>query len=65
MKRNFRLIKNSHYDDLMIDEELKEFTILLKCFFLDKMKPTKIVDISCFYGKTVEQLVDLVNGIGR
>lgn len=46
------------------EKEIDEFEIVLKLYLLGTIKKNKIVDISCFYGVGIEDLIILVNRIG-
>ena len=46
------------------EKEMNEFEVILKLYLLEATRKNKIVDISCFYGISIEDLIALVNSIG-
>ena len=46
------------------EKEMDEFEVILKLYLLGTAKKNKIVDISCFYGISIDDLITLVNRIG-
>ncbi|MGM9544065.1 MAG: hypothetical protein ACI3T9_03710 [Romboutsia timonensis] len=46
------------------EKEMDEFEVILKLYLLGATRKNKIVDISCFYGVSIEDLIALVNRIG-
>lgn len=46
------------------EKEMDEFGVILKLYLLGTIKKNRIVDISCFYGVGIEDLIILVNRIG-
>ena len=43
---------------------MDEFEVILKLYLLGTAKKNKIIDISCFYGVSIEDLITLINRIG-
>jgi hypothetical protein len=58
----FKVIENN--DLPFAQKEINEFESLLKLHLLGSTINQKVVDISCFYGIAVEDLVTIVNRIG-
>ncbi len=46
------------------EKEMDEFEVILKLYLLEATKENKIIDISCFYGVSIEDLITLINRIG-
>ena len=46
------------------EKEMDEFEVILKLYLLGATSKNKIVDISCFYGISIDDLIALVNRIG-
>lgn len=46
------------------EKEMDEFEVILKLYLLGSAKKNKIIDISCFYGVSIEDLITLINRIG-
>lgn len=46
------------------EKEMDEFEVILKLYLLGAAKKNKIIDISCFYGVSIEDLITLINRIG-
>lgn len=46
------------------EKEMDEFEVILKLYLLEATKKNKIIDISCFYGVSIEDLITLINRIG-
>lgn len=46
------------------EKEMDEFEVILKLYLLKATKKNKIIDISCFYGVSIEDLITLINRIG-
>ena len=46
------------------EKEMDKFEVILKLYLLGSTSKNKIVDISCFYGISIDDLITLVNRIG-
>ena len=46
------------------EKEMDKFEVILKLYLLGATSKNKIVDISCFYGISIDDLISLVNRIG-
>ena len=46
------------------EKEMDEFEVILKLYLLGTAKKNKIIDISCFYEVSIEDLITLINRIG-
>ena len=57
-----KVIKGTKQTDAK--NEMDEFEVILKLYLLGNSRKNKIVDISCFYEATVEDLITLINRIG-
>jgi hypothetical protein len=61
----FEVIENNKLP--LAQKEINEFETLLKLHLLGGttvIKQKKIVDISCFYGISVEDLITIINKVG-
>ena len=46
------------------EKEMDKFEVILKLYLLGATSKNKIVDISCFYRISIDDLITLVNRIG-
>lgn len=46
------------------EKEMDKFEVILKLYLLGATSKNKLVDISCFYGISIDDLIALVNRIG-
>lgn len=57
-----KVIKGTEHSNA--EKEMDEFEVILKLYLLGAINKNKIVDISCFYGISIDDLITLVNRIG-
>ena len=57
-----KVIKGTEHSNA--EKEMDEFEVILKLYLLGVTNKNKIVDISCFYGISINDLIALVNRIG-
>ena len=57
-----KVIKGTEHSNAK--KEMDEFEVILKLYLLGATSKNKIIDISCFYGVSIEDLITLINRIG-
>lgn len=57
-----KVIKGTEHSNA--EKKMDEFEVILKLYLLGANSKNKIVDISCFYEISIDDLITLVNRIG-